>query len=269
MLLYMMGVERIKKSIEAHLHNWETHHFEKTKYGKRLFSLKDSHKGEKCFVIGNGPSLKVEDLDELYKKGILTFATNRVFKVFEKTKWRPTYYVSEDILLMRDAQEIIRDMDVKGRFIPINLKWYEGIDIPNADYFYIEYHEPMKEYYGLSVNIPHCIRCRGTVTITCLQLAIYMGFSEIYLIGVDHNFAKMFDKNGNVVINHSIKNHFIDDYDEGIVDQGFHVDEATEAYMDIERLSRRSGTFRVYNATRGGKLEVYERVDLDSLLNNL
>lgn len=261
-----MGFDRIKKSLEARIQNRASRNFERTKYGKKLALLKDSHKGEKCFIIGNGPSLLVEDLEKLQKNGIITFATNRIFKVFEKTAWRPTYYVSEDILLMRDAQKIIREMEVEGRFIPINLKWYEGVDIPNADYFYIEYQEPMKENFGLSVDIPHSVRCRGTVTMTCIQLAIHMGFSEIYLIGVDHNFAKMFDKNGNVLIDSSIKNHFVDDYDKGIIDQGFHVDEATEAYMDIERLSKKMGTFRIYNATRGGKLEVYERINLDSIL---
>ena len=261
-----MMFERILKSFEAHVQNWQSKHFERTVYGKKLALLKDSHKGEKCFVIGNGPSLQVEDLDMIYQKKMPTFATNRVFKIFDKTEWRPTYYVSEDILLMKDAQDIINDMPVKGRFIPINLKWFEGVDIPNADYFYIEYNKPMKETFGLSLDVPHNIRCRGTVTTTCLQLAIYMGFSEIYLIGVDHNFAKMFDKNGNVVIDNTIKNHFVDDYDKGIYDQGFHVDNATEAYMDIERLSRKMKTFRVLNATRGGKLEVYERVDLDSIL---
>lgn len=261
-----MNISYIKQVIQARKNNWQSKHFERTVYGKKLALLKDSHKGEKCFVIGNGPSLQVEDLDMIYQKRIPTFATNRVFKIFDKTKWRPTYYVSEDILLMKDAQDIINDMPVKGRFIPINLKWFEGVNIPNADYFYIEYNEPMKETFGLSLDVPHNIRCRGTVTTTCLQLAIYMGFSEIYLIGVDHNFAKMFDKDGNVVIDNTIKNHFVDDYDKGIYDQGFHVDNATEAYMDIERLSRKMKTFRIFNATRGGKLEVYERIDLDSIL---
>ncbi len=260
---------KIIKSIEARMQNWAAKNFDKTKYGKKLAKLKDSHKGELCFIIGNGPSLSVNDLNKLYEKKIPTFSTNRIFKLFEKTDWRPTYYVSEDILLMRDAQKIINDMPVKHRFIPINLKWYENVDIPNADYFYIEYQNPLTDTFGLSLNVPKYIRCRGTVTITCLQLAIYMGFSEVYLIGVDHNFAKMFDKNGNIVIDNTIKNHFSDDYDKGIFDQGFHVDEATEAYMNVEQLSRKLKTFKVYNATRGGKLEVYERVDFDSLLKKL
>lgn len=257
------------KSVISRVQNYQNKHFEKTKHGRKLATLKDIHKGERCFIIGNGPSLSVNDLNELHRKGIITFATNRVFKLFDKTEWRPTYYVSEDILLMKDAQDIIRDMPVKARFIPVNLKWYEGVDIPNADYFYMEYKNSMEDTFGLSVDIPHSLRCRGTVTITCLQLAVYMGFSEIYLIGVDHNFAKMFDKYGNVVIDTSIKNHFSDDYDKGIVDQGFQVDAATEAYIDVRRLSSKMETFKVFNATRGGKLEVYERVDLDSLLNIL
>ena len=257
------------RSLKAHTQNWQSKHFEKTRLGKRLAGYRNKHKGEACVIVGNGPSLRAEDLQALHERGVVTFATNRVFKVFDQTYWRPTYYVSEDVLLMRDVQDVIRDMPVQGRFIPINLKWYEGVDIPNADYFYIEYQEPMKETFGLSLDIPHCIRCRGTVTMSCLQLAAYMGFSRIYLIGVDHNFAKMFDKDCNVVIDTSIKNHFADDYDKGIFDQGFHVDEATEAYMDMERLSRKTGTFRIFNATRGGKLEVYERVDLDSILNEL
>lgn len=262
----MMNINRIKDSFNARMQNKQSKCFEKTKYGKELARLKDCHRGQRCFVIGNGPSLQADDLQHIYEKGIPTFATNRVFKIFDKTEWRPTYYVTEDILLMQDVQELIAEMPVKKRFVPINLKWYKGIDIYNADYFYIEYQNPMKETFGLSTNIAHCIRCRGTVTTTCLQIAIYMGFSEIYLIGVDHNFAKMFDKDGKVIVDNSIKNHFDDNYDKGIIDQGFHVDSATEAYMDVERLCRHKGNVRVFNATRGGKLEVFERIDLDSLL---
>jgi hypothetical protein len=260
---------KIIESIKSRIRRRQAANFEQTKYGKSLLKLKDSKKGEKCFIIGNGPSLSVDDLNEIHKLGIPSFSTNRIFKLFDKTQWRPTYYVSEDILLMQDAQKIINDMPVERRFIPINLKWFENVDIPKADYFYIEYNEKAEDVFNLSLNVPKYIRCRSTVTMTCLQLAIHMGFSEIYLIGVDHNFAKMFDKNGNVIVDNTIKNHFTDDYDKGIVDQGFQVDEATEAYMDAERLSRKLKTFKIYNATRGGKLEVYERIDLDTLFKNL
>ena len=79
----------------------------------------------------------------------------------------------------------------------------------------------------------------------------------------------MFDKNGNVIEDKTIKNHFTDDYDKDIIDQGFQIDGVTQAYMDVERLSKKLGTCRVYNATRGGKLEVFERVNFDEAVKEL
>ena len=94
-----------------------------------------------------------------------------------------------------------------------------------------------------------------------------MGFSEIYLLGVDHSFSKMVDKNGNVIIDNSIRSHFVENYNSDIKDLGYNIDATTEAYLNVEQLSRKLGTFRVYNATRGGKLEVFERVEFDKLFN--
>ena len=262
-----MGFQHICDAIEARIQNWQSRHFELTSYGRRIKSLKDSHKGERCFVIGNGPSLSAADLQVLHEHKIPCFGTNRIFKIFDQTDWRPDYFASEDIIILRDIQKEIEAIPAERKFIPINLKWFEDVNIHDADYFYMDYNSELRDTYGISTDPAHAIRCCATVTTTCLQFAIYMGFSEIFLLGVDHNFAKMIDKNGNVMTDASIRNHFTDDYDEDIIDQGFQIDGATEAYLNIERLSRKLGTFRVFNATRGGKLEVYERVDFDGLFN--
>ncbi len=260
-----MGIKHYTDAVRARMQNWEGRHFEKTRYGKALAKLKDSHKGEKCFVIGNGPSLKAEDLQKLHENHVLCFGTNRIFKIFDQTDWRPAFFASEDIIILRDIQREVEEIPAQKKFIPVNLKWYEDVDIKGADYFYMDFSSDLPESFGMSLNVPHGVRCHATVTTTCLQIAVYMGFSEIYLLGVDHNFAKMIDKNGNVVTDETIKNHFTDDYDRDIIDQGFQIDSATEAYLNIERLSRKLGTFRVFNATRGGKLEVFQRVSFDEL----
>ena len=164
----------------------------------------------------------------------------------------------------------ISELKAEYKFIPANLHWYENINIEGATYFYLNYSENHPDdIYGLSLNLDSHITCRATVSLTCLQLAIYMGYSKIYLLGVDHNFAKMFDKDGNVIEDKTIKNHFTDDYDKDIIDQGFQIDSATQAYIDVERLSKKMGTFKVYNATRGGKLEVFERVSFDDMIKEL
>lgn len=259
---------RIKNSYTARNQNKMSKNFENTKWGKDLLAFKGIHKGEKCFVVGNGPSLMPQDLQTLHENNIKTFATNRIYNIFDKTDWRPYYYVSEDANVLRGVQDKAAAVEAKAKFMPINLKWYEDIDIPNAKYFYLEYNDEMKDTKGISLDVAHCIKCRSTVTTTCIQLAIYMGFSEIYLIGVDHSFAKMVDKDGNVIEDNSIKSHFVEDYNSDIPDLGYSIDETTEAYLNIEQLSRKLKTFKIYNATRGGKLEVYERISFDSLFNS-
>ena len=260
-----MTFDYAKRAVKARIQNWESRHFEFTRYGNSLAKLKGSHKGERCFVIGNGPSLRASDLQQIHENHVPSFGSNRIFKIFDQTDWRPHYYASEDVIILKGIQHEVEQIPAEKKFIPVNLRWFEGIDIKGADYFYLDYNSELADTFGLSVNVPHCVRCRATVTTTCLQLAIYMGFSEIYLLGVDHSFAKMIDKNGNVVLDPTIQNHFTNEYDKDIIDQGFQIDGATEAYMSVERLSKKMGTFRVFNATRGGKLEVFERVDFDKL----
>ena len=262
-------LDRIKKATEARIQRWQSRNFERTKYGRTLRKLKNCHLGEKCFVIGNGPSLRATDLQALYERRIPCFATNRIYKIFDQTDWRPTYFMSEDVNVLRGVQNEVSALKAEKKFIPINLKWFEGIDIAGADYFWMDYESERPETFNLSTDAAHAIRCRSTVTTSCIQLAAYMGFSEIYLLGVDHNFAKMVDKNGNVIEDKSVQSHFIKDYNSDIKDLGFNVDDATEAYIDIEKLSRKLGSFRVYNATRGGKLEVFERRSFDEIIKEL
>ena len=40
----------------------------------------------------------------------------------------------------------------------------------------------------------------------------------------------------------------------------------TRAYEAAESYGKESGKFKIYNATRGGALEVFERVDLDKVV---
>ena len=253
-------------AMEAHIRGWESGHFEKTGAGRRIKRYCNAYQGQKCFIIGNGPSLRTDDLERIRRSGIPSFAMNRIFNLFPETKWRPTYYVCEDILILRGIEDRISAMDA-AKFIPVNLKWYEDVNIKDAIYFWLDYNSEMKETFGLSTDAAHSVRCRGTVTSTCIQLAIYMGFSEIYLLGIDHNYSKSINEEGKVVEDPSVKDYFADDYDSDIKDQVVHDMRApTQAFASVEQLSRKLNTFRVYNATRGGRLEIFERVDFDEVV---
>ena len=133
-------------------------------------------------------------------------------------------------------------------------------------YFYINYNRDKDEKYSFSTDISKQINCRGTVTFTCMQIAAYMGFSEIYLIGVDHNYQKIIDDNGNIVEDKSVNDYFCEKYDEDIKDIAVHnMGNNTRAYIDAKKYCDENKKTTIYNATRGGKLEVFKRVNFDEL----
>ena len=168
-------------------------HFEMTGYGKRIAGYRNKYAGQRCFIIANGPSLRPEDLSLLHDRGEITFAMNRIYKMFGKTDWRPVFYVCEDELIAGGQQREINAIDAREKFIPIELKWWHGVDIENACYFHINYDKNKRPLHSFSTDCAHQIECRGTVTFTCMQIAAYMGFSQIYLLGVDHNYRVTID----------------------------------------------------------------------------
>lgn len=261
-----MILNRIKSSLIARANAWQRSHFSLTKHGRKLAQYKNKHKGERCFVIGNGPSLSAADLQVLHENGVIAFGTNRVFHIFDKTQWRPTYYVSEDAIILQSIQGDVAELSCDARFLPINLRWDNIVNVPNTIWFYLDYGADYPDTYGLSLDVAKSIRCRSTVTTTCIQLAIYMGFSEIYLLGVDHNYSKYIDSSGNLVEDPNVMDYFSAEYDTDFKNViGRNLGETTLSYISVEKLSRKTGTFKVFNATRGGKLEVFQRVDFDSL----
>lgn len=93
---------------------------------------------------------------------------------------------------------------------------------------------------------------------------MYMGFTRIYLLGVDHNFAKYINSSGKLVEDRSIQNYF-----EGM--QGsdsqaiLYTDDTTACYKVVKQYADNCDV-KIFNSTRGGMLEVYPRVKLEDIL---
>ena len=246
---------------------WQQKHFEKTQYGKRIAQYKNKYAGQRCFIVANGPSLRPVDLDLLQERGEITFGMNRIYKLFDQTSWQPTFYVCEDELIAQSQQAEINAISATEKFIPIELKWWHDVNIDGACYFHLNYSKEMQYPFAFSTDIAHQIDCRGTVTFSCMQIAAYMGFSEIYLLGVDHNYHVTIDINGNTVTDPTQKDYFCEGYDADIKDVVVHdMGNNTRAYMDAKKYcDSANGQVTIFNATRGGKLEVFPRVNFDSL----
>ncbi len=235
---------------------------------QELIGLKNKYSGKRCFIIGNGPSLKVEDLNKL--KDEYTFASNRINTLYSKTEWRPTFYSIQDELVLERLLNNLSDTISKSKIGFISLNNYEICNKSvekqeNIIWFPLIFCPPKKNRYAFSSDASKAVFEGLTITYSCIQMAVHMGFTEIYLLGVDHNYSIEIDDDGNIVKNdNSVKSYF----DDALVSMNDinlpKIVEMTRAYISAEKHSNNNG-YRIYNATRGGKLEVFERVDFDNL----
>ena len=260
-------IRRANASVQARFVQPYMHkHYSGTKDGKKLAAMKGAYAGRRCFLIGNGPSLRAEDLTKLHEHGEVTFAFNRVYNIFDQTPWRPTFYISQDEKMLAGCVDVVDQLELENKLVPVQLKWYYNIQIHDAVYFNMNWQQKENPLdFEFSDEIAKEIFCASTGMYTAAQLAAYMGFSEINLIGVDHHFRTSVNNKGEIVIDDKVKDYFTDKYNED-KDKLYipNTEKSTLTYVAMKRHCDQRG-IRVYNATRGGKLEVFPRVEFDSL----
>lgn len=214
-----------------------------------LKKIKGLFKGQRCFIVATGPSLTHSDLRKLEIKNEFSFAVNQFYKF--DSKFRPNAYVVVDSFLINSSYKAINMVDADYKFIGdggVNF-WNNTENTEEKNLFKIHALQG-PPYIEFVEDISYKLCAVGTVTFIALQIAVYMGFSQIYLLGTDCNY-KMESKN-----NHAYEDE-IDKKDHNIQNMFMAFEEARK-YAD-------SHDIKIYNATRGGMLEVFERVDFDSL----
>lgn len=251
------------------------------KYVNELKIFYKKYEGNRCFIIGNGPSLKIEDLENIKKE--YSFASNAIYAIYAYTDWRPTYYFATDSIfckqMMADKTNLKILMDgCDAAFTPIleeGIRYREDSDINQLYYMLTLIKESKNGLPYFSSDCSKQIYSAGSVTYPMLQLAIYMGFKQIYLLGMDFNYSVERHKSNNTIIRNDICNHmkiieqeekkfynaiyerhnetYIIDIDVQLA--GY---QAAKQYADLHGID-------IYNATRGGKLEVFPRVNFDDL----
>lgn len=228
--------------------------------------LKNSCQGEKCFIIGNGPSLKREDLDLL--KNEKTFAFNRIYSMYPYTDWRPTYYMIIDKAIIHTMNHENEKELGAGYIFVADRRLAQKYKDQNAHQIGKEVSVPIHIYKRVPIknikeDVSQCFSFPQSVTITAFELAFYMGFKEIYLLGVDHSFAVEIDASGKKHTNKGIESHFKEDNDKSLYASC--IDALTKEFETCKRYADQHGV-KVVNVTRGGKLEVFERDSLENVL---
>lgn len=236
----------------------------------------DRHKGQTAFVIVNGPSLATQDLSRITDH--LSFVVSGFWKHELVKTWQPTYYSLLDANFFTDTQatkdfyaQLNQRIHSSTFFIPL----YRGFDfirahnlLPFDRTFYIA-------AIGTSVpsnDLTSIVQSFAGVSAFSLAQAVFMGCNPIYLLGFDHDY----------MVQRDVAQHF---YTGGTI-QGHHhnsiplservpYDVEMRAnlslwnnYRTLAKIAEQKG-IKIFNATRGGYLDVFPRIDYESIDANV
>lgn len=262
-LKYMMS--EVNQRRYAFRYLWLHKGFTFTQNEKRLLELDNIHRGKRCFIIGNGPSLNHLDLRLMANE--FTFGVNAIYTNYEKMGFYPNFYVVEDIYVAEDRAHEINRYHESLKFFGNYLKYCMEADA-NTYWLNVKLYGWYKDFPRFSEFAAKKVYAGGTVSYICMQLAFYMGFEEVYLVGFDHSYVIPQDavtKGTSILSTGDDPNHFNSDYfGKGKRWHDPKVDRMEEAYKRAREHYEKNGR-KIYNATFGGKLEVFERVDYSTL----
>ena len=254
------GLYRLSLWPGARFHPWRRQSI------RYLAAIKDIHKGERCFIIGNGPSLKQTDLTRL--KDELTFGMNRFYLAFPELGFPTTYFVAVNDLVIEQCIEDIYHIPAPKFLSWRSRKALQSIlpsenELPNDPplaFLHTTYTGP-KFAQDASTRLWE----GATVTYVTLQLAFHMGFQKVILIGIDHSFTSKGKPNTTVVSRGDDQDHF----DAKYFGKGFRwqlpdLETSERAYRIARTVFEEAGR-QVIDATVGGKLAVFPKVSYDSL----
>lgn len=224
---------------------------------RQLRQYQNRHKGQRCFIIGNGPSLRLMDLSLL--KTEYTFGLNRIYLLFPELGFRTTYLVSVNDLVLGQCADELKALDMtkfvtwraRHWFADDPLSVFLDSDYTGAENFTKDASGRLFEGY--------------TVTYVALQLAFYMGFDPVILVGVDHNFVTQGPANQAVISGGDDPNHFAPDY----FGKGFKWQlpdlEGSERAYRLAKEDYESAGRRILDATIDGKLTIFPKVTYGDL----
>jgi len=226
----------------------------------RLQAYENQNQGQRCFIIGNGPSLRQTDLQLL--KHEHTFGLNRIYLLFPELGFQTRYLVSVNDLVLEQCAAEMHSLK-----IPIFVTWRaRGWFKQDQQVHFLDTDFTGPESF--TGRLTGRLFEGFTVTYVALQAAFAMGYREAVLVGVDHNFQTKGPANATVTSQGDDPNHFAPNY----FGAGFRWQlpdlEGSERAYTLARQAYEAAGRRVLDATVGGKLTVFPRVEYTSLFTS-
>ncbi len=224
----------------------------------RLKAFHDLHMGEDCFLIGNGPSLNKMDLSLL--NDYFTIGLNKIFLLFERTGLKIDYHVCVNRFVIEQCSQDFLKMKC-----PSFISYKNRTDILEDNekvYFIGDVHSKWIFFEDITTGISQ----GSTVTYAALQIAFYLGFKRVFLIGVDHNFARKGTPHKVEILKGDDQSHFDPNYFKGMKWQLPDLAGSEKAYRLAKDHFEKNNRL-ITDATVDGKLNIFPKMKFEEALS--
>lgn len=214
-----------------------------------LSRFKNLHRGQRCVVVCNGPSLNAMDLGFLRHE--VVFGLNKIYLGLDRFKFYPRYLAVANALVAEQGRAALTAMTC--------IKFVGARAAPHlpADAFTCHLAN-MGPPTVFSRDIAQGVREGGTVTHVALQIAHYMGFAEVVIIGMDHRYDFIGKPHQAQVLTGPDTNHFSPDYFSGQTWMNPDLARSETSYAAARKAFEADGR-RIIDATLDGACTVFEK----------
>lgn len=216
---------------------------------EKLLHYQNIHRGEKCFIIGAGPSLKNTNLSLLKNKYVI--GVNSVYR-HGKSREVCDYFACSDQRVWKVHREGILDLDLPTFLASDAARDYAKENIRKQNVTLVRTKSYLNVLGYMPTNLAEYISGGHTVIADiCLPLTLWMGFDTVYLVGCDYeNKGVRWD---------GLKT-------ENLKAMGLRKEDRVMLSFEKCKHAFEYNGKKIINATIGGKLEVFERTSLESVL---
>lgn len=226
----------------------------------RIRHLKDRHKGERCILVCNGPSLNKMNLSFLRRH--YSIGMNKIYLGFRKFNFYPKYYVSVNKKVLHQAASAIQQLNcvkfISRHHAPDRLT-------DNALTYLIDTQTPKHRFCS---DLEDGMHEGWTVTYAALQVAYFLGFKQVIIIGMDHHFTYQGQPNEATIMQGGDPNHFSDAYfGHGQTWDNPDIAHSEESYHIAKQIFEQDGR-EIIDATLDGHCNIFKKMDYRELLSS-
>ena len=215
----------------------------------RFDLLRARHQNDRVVIVANGPSLNWMDLSFLRRE--IVIGMNKIFLGFRTFGFYPRYYVAVNRKVIEQSVDQIRAMNCV-KFIS---KHGAKLLPENALTYHIETQSPPARFCR---DISDGVHEGWTVTYAALQIAYFLGFKEVVLIGLDHRYEYQGAPNEARQLDGPDPNHFSTEYFRGQTWDNPDLARSDESYRIARQEYEKTGR-RIIDATVDGACKIFEK----------